>query len=236
MRIDVRSIGGHVATLVWMALRSFAATVLVLTLSGVALASLSYYFLREHSWWYGALAVALAIVESVTVGVILGVKRAGLLAVAHGLGSLRLGASLVRLVFERILGVAEEGELGERGGHIARVAERLPLAQAEQRLAGAFQTVMGDTDQGSWLGRKVQGRLLQAVKKCTLARFREEDARHGGVDILKVKDELERSVDDALARKVRGGLRLATVLVIICLPLLVAVQTWIMTLLIQSKE
>jgi len=236
MKVDIRSIGGHVATLALVALRSFAATILVLSLAGVVLAALSYYFLREHPWIYGVSAIALALMESVTVGIVLGAKRAVLSALAHGLGSLRLGGSLVRLVFERMLGTAEEGKLGERGGQMARTMERLPLVQAEERLTSAIRDVLGDAEQAGWWARKVQTRLLQAVRKYTLARFREEDAHQGGVDLLKVKDELERTVDDALVRKVRGGRRPAALLVIICLPLLVAAQTWVITMLLHVQE
>src|SRR5262245_41015553 len=91
MKVDVGSIGRHLASLAWVALRSFVGTVLVFTLVGVVLAGLSYYVLREHHWIYGVTAVALALLEAVTAGVVLGAKRAVVLAVAHGLGSLRLG-------------------------------------------------------------------------------------------------------------------------------------------------
>ena len=55
--------------------------------------------------------------------------------------------------------------------------------------------------------------------KYTLARFREEGAKHGGIDLLKVKEELEQTVDDKLVEKIRGGLRVWTILVAIGLPL-----------------
>jgi len=235
VKVDVRSVATHSASLAWVALRSFMGTLVVLTLAGIVLAGLSYYFLREHHWIYGVIAVAVALIESVTTGFILGAKRAVVIAVAHGLGSLRLGRSLVRLVFARMLGVVGAEEMGGRGGRITRGLERLPLGQAEELLSGAVQDLTGDAAQGGWVRRKIQGRLLEAVRKYTLARFREERAKYGGIDLRKVSEELEQTVDDALVRKVRGGLRLWTALVIIGLPSVVAVQTWIIILLLHSK-
>lgn len=235
MKIDIRSLGSHLASLAWVALRSFAATVAVLTLAGVILAGLSYYFLREYHWAYGAIAAAVALLESVTAGVVLGAKRAVVMAVAHGLSRLRLGQSLVDLVFERMLGVAEGEELGERGGRIAQGLERLPLAQAEALLSGAVRKVTGDAEQGGWMQRKIQTQLLGAVRKYTLVRFRAEGAKQGGIDLLKMKEELEQTVDDKLVRKVRGGLQLWTALVVIGLPFIVAVQTWLILMLLHSK-
>jgi hypothetical protein len=66
------------------------------------------------------------------------------------------------------------------------------------------------------------------VRRYTLARFRQEGARYGGIDLLKLKDELEQTVDDALVQKVRSGLWLWTALVILGLPLVVAAQTGLM--------
>lgn len=235
MKVDVRSIGGHLAGLSWVALRSFAATLFALTAAGVVLAGLSYFFLRGHHWLYGVVAAVVALVEAVTTGVVLGGKRAVAMALAYGLGRLRLGAALVRLVFDRMLGVADGQEAGERGGRIAQGLERLPLAQADERLAAAVRGLTGDAGQGGWLRRTIRARLLEAVRKYTLARFREEGPRHGGVDLLKVKEELERTVDDVLVDKVRGGLRLWTVLVIIGLPAVVAAQTYLVILILHSK-
>jgi hypothetical protein len=223
------------ASLAWVALRSFLGTVVVLTLAGVVLAGLSYYVLREHHWIYGVIAVAVTLIESVTTGVILGAKRAVLMAVAHGLGSLRLGRSLVRLLFEQMLGVAGGEEMGERRGWITRGLERLPLAQADELLSGAIRQVTGDAAQGGWVRRTIQERLLKAVRTYTLTRFREEQAKYGGIDLRTVKDELEQTVDDVLVRKVRGGLRLWTALVLIGLPLVVAAQTWAAVMLLHSK-
>jgi len=227
VKVDLRAAGGHLASLAWVAGGSFSGTLLIATSAGVVLAGLSYFFLREYHWSYGVLAIAAALVESAAAGVWLGGKRALTVAVAHALGKLHLGRSLVRLVFERMLNVGEGGEVGERGGRMTRGLERLPLAKADDLLTRAVRAVSGEIGQGGWLRRKVQGRSLEAVRKYTLARFRDEGASHGGIDLLKVKDELEQTIDSALMQKVRGGLRIPTVLAMIGLPLVVAVQTWL---------
>jgi hypothetical protein len=234
VKVDIRAIGVHLAKLAWVAIRSFVGTLFVFTLAGIVLAGLSYYFLREKEWFYGVIAVVVALIESVATGIVLGAKRAMVMAAAHGLGELQLGRSLVGLIFDRMLGVGGGGEVGERGGVITRSVERLPFAQADELLSGAVRGVTGEA-QGGWLRRKIQGRLLEGVRKYTLARFREEGTRHGGIDLLKMKQELEDTVDAALIRKVRGGLRLWTTLVIIGLPAVVAAQTWFIIMLIHAK-
>jgi hypothetical protein len=234
-KVDVREIGGQLASLTWVALRSFVGTMLILMLGGVILAGLSYYFVSKYDWAYGVMAAVLALVESVTIAIVLGAKRAVVLTLAEGLSALRLGRSLVGLIFERMLGVAAGNELDQSGGKIAQGLERLPLAQAQELLSSAVRTVTGDPAQGGWLRRKIQEWLLEAVRKYTLARFREEGATHGGVNLLKVKGELERTVDDALVQKVRGTLRLWTALVSIGLPLAVVVQNWAVVMLLRRR-
>ncbi|HZZ82490.1 MAG TPA: hypothetical protein VFE62_28585 [Gemmataceae bacterium] len=232
MKIDLRAIGVHLANLAWVAVRTFFDTMFVLTLAGAILAGASYYFLREDNWAYGVLAAAVALTEAVVTGIFLGSKRAIALAAAHGLGALRIGRSLVRLVFERMLGIVDSQTKGERGGRIAQTLERIPLAKVESILNGAVVSLTGDAE-GSWLRRKIQAYLLEAVRKYTLARFREEDAQHGGIDLLKVKHELEESVDNALVQKVVGGLWIWTLLMLLGLPLTVAAQTYILIALLR---
>jgi hypothetical protein len=230
--VDVRPIGTHLARLAWVAVRSFASTLFLVSAAGVALAAVSAYFLWDHPV-YALVAAVVAVAQGVAAGMVLGAKRAVVMALAHGLGALRLGRSLVRLVFDRLLGVAEGQEAGERGGRVARGLERLPLARAEKLLRGVVQGLLGETGEGGWLRRTIRRRLLALVEKYTLARFREEAATSGGVDLLKVREDLEGRIDESLVRKVRGGLRLWTVLVIVCLPLAVAAQTYLVIALLK---
>jgi hypothetical protein len=236
MNVDLRAIGTHVATLVWVALRSFLATVIVLAFAGFVLGALSYYFVRDHHWGYGVAAVVLALVEAVVIGVILGGKRALAMAAIHGFGSLRLGGKAVRVIFERMLGVTAEGEARGLGAQLAAGLDRVPLAQAEHMLSDAVRGVTGDAERGGWMRAKIQRALLLTVRKFSLARFRAEGATQGSVDLPKVKQELEKTIDDVIAAKLRRGLRLTTWLVAAGLPLLVAVQTWIIMWLVQYRS
>ena len=58
---------------------------------------------------------------------------------------------------------------------------------------------------------------------------------HRGIDLLKVKEEMEQTVDNELVQKLRGGLQLWTALVIVGLPLVVTVQTWVIIMLLHTK-
>ena len=66
MKVAIRWIGSHLAGLSWEALRSFLRTLLVFALAGIVLPSVSYWFLRDYYWVYGGIAVAVALIESVT--------------------------------------------------------------------------------------------------------------------------------------------------------------------------
>jgi hypothetical protein len=230
--VNARPIGGHLARLVWVAVRSFASTLILLSIAGVALAVVSAYFLWDHPG-YALVAAVIAVAEGVATGVVLGAKRAVIMALAYGLGTLHLGRSLVGFIFDRLLGVAEGQEAGERGGPVARGLERIPLAQAENLLREAVRGLIGATEEEGWLRRALRGRLLALVGKYTLARLREEEAAHGGVDLVKVKEELEGCIDESLVKRVRGSLRLWTLLVMLGLPGVVAVQTYLVLALLK---
>jgi hypothetical protein len=231
---ESRSVVSGVGGLAWVGLRSFIGTVLALTVFGVALAVGSFYALSDHRV-YAFLAALVAVAESVAAGVVLGAKRGLALALAQGVRQLRLGSATVKLLFERLLGVCAEQQLGERGGRVARAAERLPLDRAEHYLAWAVRGTLR-AEAGGITGRvrrRLQERLLGTVHRYTLARFREEGARHGGVDLLKVQADLEGRIDDLLLAKLRGGLMLWTVLVILGLPAAVAAHTYLMMALLH---
>jgi hypothetical protein len=235
--VDLASLGRGAAGLTVVALRSFLGTVLVITVAGAFLAAASAYLLRHHPL-YASIAAALAVAESIAAGILLGGKRAVVMALVHGLHSLQLGRAAVRLVSARLLGVTESQESGSRSGALALIEERLPLAQAEVRLTAAVNHLLAapaSEGGGGWLRRRVRARLLRAVQRYTLSRFREEGGRSGGVDLVKVLGELETRADEMLLRRVRGGLRLLTALVVLGLPAVVFAQTYLLLVLLNAK-
>lgn len=46
-----------------------------------------------------------------------------------------------------------------------------------------------------------------SVREDTLGRFGQEGAKHGGMDLLKVKQTLEQTIDEVRVRRVIAGLR-----------------------------
>jgi hypothetical protein len=229
----LQALAANVRTLAWIGLRSFVGTFVLVSLFGVVLAACSFFYLNQFHWIHGLLGAFLCLVEAVATGFFFGLKRAIALTLAHALGTLRLGAALVRFLFERLLGMADGQELGERGGAMAKRIERLPLAQAEARLNSVVHQFTGDAEQAGWLARKIQTRLLDAVRKFTLARFRAQEAKHGGIDLLQIRQELEPTIDDKLVEKVSGGLKLWTLIVFLGLPAAAAAQTYLAILLLS---
>jgi hypothetical protein len=231
--VEVGVIGKGLARLAWVAARAFVGTLALLTLFGLVLAGLSYYALSDEPV-YAAIAALVAVIESLAAGVVLGAKWAVVLALVEGLRALALGRWAIRLIFERVLGVVG-GAHGERGGVVVQSLERLPLDRAEHTVQNAVDGLVAAPAEGGWLRRKIRDRLLRLAGTYTLARFREEGARHGGVDLLRVQSDLEGRVDDLLLGKVRGGLWLWTAAVVLCLPILVAVQTYLVIAFIASR-
>lgn len=207
--------------LVLVAVRSFVLTMLLMLLVGLMLAAATYYLLADH-FWYALIGAAVVLLEAVVLGVIWGSKRAMIVSIVHGLRRHRIGAKAVRLVFQRVLGVSAEPAFGDRGGFVTRTIERLPLAQAEQRLTETVDTLIHAPEEDRRLRSRVrlwiQARLLRYVQALTLARFRETGAQEGGVDMLMVQAELEERLDEKLAAKLSGGLRIWTICVLLGLP------------------
>ncbi len=229
--MDFAAFGKAVGRLLLVALRSFLVTVVAFTALGLVLAAVSWYWMSRTHAVYGLVAGVVALLEAVALGIILGGKRALVMALVEGLRTYRLGGTVVGLLFRRVLGASAEAPAGERGAWLARAAERVPLAQAEARLNGAVSTVLAAPGEGGgalgWGRRRLQARLVAAVGKYTLARFREEGAKEGGVDLVKVQAELATRVDNALADKLAHGVNLWTVLALVGLPAQVLAGVWV---------
>jgi hypothetical protein len=228
--VDGKHLVKGLAGLAAVAVRSFLGTLLALTLLGIGLGALCYHLLARVHPAYGLVAGAVALLESVAVGAVLAGKRALVVSLIHGLRTRRLGRSAVGLVFGRLLDVSPGQTPGE-GGAVARAAARLPLAQAEWRLSQAVRDLLGAPVEGGGpagaLRRRLQAGLLNRVRTYTLARFREEDAREGGVDLVRVQADLEGRVDDLLAARLKRGVNRWTALVVVGLSVQVLGLAWL---------
>jgi uncharacterized membrane protein (UPF0136 family) len=235
--VELREIVGGVAGLLLAAVRSFLLTLLLMLLLGAALAATSYWMLSGRHWVYGLIAALVALAECVIVGVILAAKHAVAGTLVHGLRKSHIGSATVRLIFDRLLGVSAEETHGERGGWATKTAERLPLAQVEKRLGDAIRHLIhAPATEGGLTGyvrRRVQVRLLGLVHTLTLASFREEDARHGGVDLAKVQGDLGERIDGLLVGKLRGGVKLWTFLIVAGLIVQVLVLDYVVLVLLK---
>jgi hypothetical protein len=235
--VDLAAFGKAVGRLLLVAARSFLVTLLAFTALGLVLAAVCWYWMSRTHPVYGVIAAVVALLEAVVLGVILGGKRALVTALVRGLRRYRLGGTVVGLLFHRLLGASAEATAGGAGAWLARAAERVPLAQAEARLSGAVSAVLAAPAEGGgllgWGRRRLQTRLVGAVGKYTLARFREAGAKEGGVDLVKVQAELAAKVDDGLAGKLAHGVNLWTALALVALPAQVFATVWVVLALLK---
>jgi hypothetical protein len=167
-------------------------------------------FVSQGVWQRGVLAAVLLLIALVVFTGVLAVKNAVMRGLLHGLQKLALGRRVLGVLFAK-LGVTEDGTQGERAGAIVRTIERIPLREAEVRLRGAVNAVLAEraekTGMRAWLARKLIALAVTRIEAITLARFRSEDAKSGGVDLLIVRDELSKTIDQRLASTVASRLK-----------------------------
>jgi len=198
------------------ALKALLKTVFGMVLLGAVVTVTTVYFAAQGSWLRALIAAALSLVALAIVTGILAVKNAIMRGLLHGLKKLQLGNKVLMLVFNQ-LGVTEKSTQGERAGAVGRAVEKLPLRDAEAKLSGAVLSLLaeraGKTGVRAWLSRKLIEAALTRIETLTLARFREEDSRTGGVDLLVVRDELAASIDGTLAGMINAQLNKLNLLV-----------------------
>lgn len=97
-------------------------------------------------------------------------------------------------------------------------ASRVPLAQAEAWLRGRVDALAREEPQGGgvrgWLRRSIRARLFAQVEKLTQAKFRDHGAQHGGVDLMRVRDELAGRIDQTLVDTLKAGMFKVTALLV----------------------
>jgi hypothetical protein len=198
------------------ALKALMKTVLGMMLLGALATGTTVYFAGQGSWVRGLLAAALSLAALAVCTFLLAVKNAVMRGLLHGLQKLSLGRRVLELVF-RQLGVTENSTQGERAGAAGRLVEKLPLREAEARLSGAVKSLLDEraakTGVRAWLSRQLIEGALTRIEKITLARFRSEDAKTGGVDLLVVRDELAAGIDQTLTRGIKAQLNKLNLLV-----------------------
>lgn len=226
MSINLQVLALATPRLLWTAVRAFLVTLAILTIAGVLFAWVAYQAVRELSWIYCVAAPLLALVESIALGIVLGYKQAITAAVIEALRTLRLAGALVKIIFEKMLAISDDGPQAGRGEKLESALTKLPLRNAEARLAAATQAILGDPGESSFFRKIIRNWLVKLVHRYTLRRFRKEDAEHGGIDVVKAKNELENTIDDDIINHVSAPLRLWTFGVAAGLPLLVGLQTW----------
>jgi hypothetical protein len=153
-------------------------------------------------------ALLVGVIGTVTT-VIFASKRAVFAVIEAALKNLALGTTLFRAVFSRLVGVSDEPQPDAPQGALANaIEERLPLAQAEQRLKSVVAQVTREDHQfdgmRGWLLTKARASLLGLVAQVTLARFRDDHRKQGAVDLRRVRDELGMGLDALLIEKVSG--------------------------------
>lgn len=199
-------------------LTAFLRTTVGMVCLGTGLAVTAFVMATRVSPLHGLLAACIAVVGCTVIGVILATKRAVSASLIRGVGELQLGKQTTQWLFAQMLGVDESAELGSRGGAVATTLERLPLAQAEQRLAEVVHRAVAPdpaaTGVRAWLQRKLVARLLGAIAQVTVARFRSAAAAAGGIDLIRVRDELAERMDGLVRDRIAGATRKVTVLLV----------------------
>jgi hypothetical protein len=191
------------------AVGAFFRTAAGMLLLGLGAAGLSAWIAGGVSPVRALVGVAATLVIFALLGGVLVVKRAVGKALLEGLRRFGVGRRVTELLFAQMLDVSAEQAQGERGVAVARVAERLPLAEAEARLSGAVRTLTAPRPgkKQRWLARLIECRMIATVERYTLDRFRDEARTTGGVDLIKVQKELRQWIDARLADVVQGKLR-----------------------------
>lgn len=208
--VDPRNLLQGAAEAIGPALKAFFLTAALMSLLALVLAGTSYAIAADGIFLRGALAALLALALCTIVGFTLSWKRALGVGVLQVVRTHRLGGMLVTTVFNRLLGVTDQGQAGARGGAIVQAVERVPLNEAVKRLRLAVIHQVQAAPQGGGLRghlrRKIEAQLLRRIERLTLARFRDEANAKGGIDFVKVRDELATTTDDLIAEQIEGAL------------------------------
>ena len=213
---DPRTYLQGAADVIGPALKAFFLTAILMSFFALVLAGAAYAVAADGVFLRGALAALAALALCTVIGFTLSWKRALGAGVLQIVRAHRLGGRLVTAVFDRLLGMNDQDQAGARGGAIAQYVERVPLNEAVKRLRFAVIHQVQAAPQGGgvrgFLRRKIEALLLRTIERLTLSRFRDEANAKGGIDLVKVRDELATSADDLIVDRIQGTLLKLTLL------------------------
>lgn len=213
---DPRQILSAATDIAGPALASFFKTAFGMSLLAIGLCIAGYFIAADGSMLRGLLAVLTAAVACAIIGFTASWKQAlagGALAL---LRRQKVAAMLLSVVFDKALGVSDESQAGMRGGQLVQRIERLPLNEAVSKLRMAIIHRIKAAPTGGGLSgmlrRKAEAVLLGYLEQIALTRFRDEANRQGGVDLLKVRNELSATIDDMIIDRIGSAMLKTTLL------------------------
>jgi hypothetical protein len=235
MKQTVGLLANSSAALVRDVLRSFILTAGQFALVGMVLGVLSFLFLKDGHWLVALIVLVGSTMEGLLFGCFVAFKRSIASATATAIERLRLGQLTVSILFDRILKIAEDQPVGERGGWVARKLETMPLENVDVFFDKAVQGVQGDLQNQNWVRRRISTYTLQLVSAVTLKKFREQKASGGTINLLKTREDLEAVIDTLLVRRVRQTSRFWIMVMMAAFVGLLLLQTLIAWLILQIE-
>lgn len=178
------------------ALGAFLKTTVGIFTLGLILAIGCFWYAAQGATWRGFAAAGIALAAAAMMGLVLAGKRAAIAGVKSAVAKGQVGGKLVGTLFDRLAALPGVSSV-----------ERLPLAQAEVRLTEATTNFLDGQNSG-FIRRKLEEKLVEIIRKLTLARFREAEAKEGGIDLKVVRADLSARADakivdmaDAMGKK-----------------------------------
>lgn len=163
-------------------------------------------------WFFAGILLILGV--AIVGTVVLVSKSLPVAAVLTALEKLKLGSVAANLIFEKILKVSDDND----GYRLSERTERLPLKQAEERVTTVVEGLLNEraSSRGirAFFARKVQQGVLKAVSVVTLRELRKEDATHGGVSLVDVRNHIGPRADSMALELVSGFGKRSTMVVV----------------------
>ena len=223
-------VGKLFAPLLKRAFGVFLRTTLGLVLVGTGMLFLSWSWAAETAPINGWLALGATLALFAVGGCMLAVKRTVASTLCHAVDKLDLGPKGLELIFSHMLEVQGTEAQGDRGTDHARMAENLPLGEAEDRLKSAVTRVLKTPTEGGgpggYLRRKFLGTLVRKIELVTLAEFRTAEQAASGVNLALLRDRLGQQIDVRLLALVRSASRKTTTFFVTGLLAASCLSTW----------